>query len=122
MIPRMTEPDTEERRITTVPLAGHEFQIRELDGLQMMHLGRYAKILMRDDLTGMQKVDAADRMLRILNSSVLDESEREKLIEMEESGDVTLKDLIAFSRKFREMDEPQVAVVTRRRGRPRKSA
>ena len=127
MIPRMTEPDApEERRFTTVPLGGHDFVVRELDGLQLMHLGRYAKILVRDDVNGLDKAGAAERMLRILNSSVLDESEREKLIEMQEVGDVTLSDLISFSRKFREMDEAQAKaaapVVVRRRGRPRKSA
>ena len=121
----MTDPfadEPTERRIATVPLAGHEFQVRELDELQIMHLGRYAKILARDGVPNMDKIDASDRMLKILHSAVRDEAERDKLIELEEAGDVTLRDLISFSRAFRQQDEQAAPAVVRRRGRPRKSA
>lgn len=126
MIPVMTFPDfpeEEPRRTAVVPLGGENFTIRQLTDAQAMHLGRYAQILISDNVERDPKLQAMNRMLAILHSALVDQGQLERLIEMEEEGKVTLKELLVFDRKFREEEEAAAApVVVRRRGRPRKSA
>jgi|SRR5262245_4719431 len=118
----MTNPEgPTERRIATVTLAGHEFSIRELTDVQIMHLNRHARILARDGVASEAKSESADRMFTILHNQVSDPEQLEFLVGLEENGDVTLRDLIVFATRFAKEDSEPPAVV-RRRGRPRKSA
>ncbi len=120
MIPGMTQA---ERRTATVPLAGTDYEVKELTDAQIMHMGRYARILMRDGIATMDKLEAMDKMFEIVHSVILDQSLVEALIKQEEKGEVELTDLIAFSRVFTgNPEEAPPAVVKRPRGRPRKAA
>jgi len=125
MIPSMTQPVEDEtpRRTGTVTLAGEQFQALELVDAQLMHLGRYARILTKDDVARDLKFDAMERMLKILHSCVPDPKDKDRIIELEEEGKVSLRDMLAFARNFGagEVEAAPVTVV-RRRGRPRKSA
>lgn len=119
----MTEPIDEEpreRRVKSVPLGGELFTVTEFTETQLLHMGRYARILTRDDVAREDKFDAMDKMVNILHKCV-PESERPRLIELEENGDVSLRDMVVFARAFKEDDASQAPTV-RRRGRPRKSA
>ena len=117
----MTEPIEEAptRRIATINLAGHEFTVKELTDVQIMHLGRHARILVSDRVSNEAKMEASDRMLSILHNCV-DPEQLPFLVGLEEEGAVTLQGLTAMARAFQANDEPQPVV--RRRGRPRKSA
>jgi hypothetical protein len=122
MIPPMTEPqDRTERRTTTVPIGGHEFLIKELTDVQIMHLNRYARILAADNVAFDAKSEAMDRMFTIVHNCVMEADQLQFLIGLEENGDVTLRDLVVFAKAFTEPAAAEPTVV-RRRGRPRKSA
>lgn len=120
----MTEPIEEEpqaRRVKTVPLGGEDFTVTEFTEAQLLHLGRYAKILSRDGVSGEHKFDAMDRMFNVIHKCV-DPSQLDRLIELEEDGVINLSDLTAFAEVFRGDRNPSPTPTVRRRGRPRKSA
>jgi|KBSMisStaDraftv2_1062788.scaffolds.fasta_scaffold494423_2 hypothetical protein len=123
MIPHMTQPeDRAERRTTTVPIAGHEFLIKELTDVQVMHLNRFARILAADNVAFDAKSEAMDRMFSIVHNCVVEAEQLQFLMSLEEEGEVTLRDLVIFAKAFNEKPETAEPAVVRRRGRPRKSA
>lgn len=124
MIPAMTEPIEEEpraRRVKTVPLGGEMFTVTEFTEAQLLHMGRYARILSRDDVANEHKFDAMEKMFNVIHKCV-DASQLPRLIELEEDGVINLRDLTAFANAFRGDPDSNPAPVVRRRGRPRKSA
>lgn len=122
MIPPMTQPeDRAERRTTTVPIGGHEFLIKELTDVQVMHLNRYARILASDNVAFDAKSEAMDKMFSIVHNCVAEAEQLQFLIGLEEEGEVTLRDLVIFAKAFNEKPETTEPTVVRRRGRPRKS-
>jgi len=116
MITAMTEPTPDEagRKTQIVSVGGRSIVIRELTELQMMHLGRYANILQREDIATAVKLEAVEKMLNILHACVANEKDRELLVAAEEAGEVTLSDLVAFVKSSQAEEEPKPAV---RRGR-----
>jgi len=134
MIPRMTEPDMTQldneledyvRRTATITLAGLQLEIKELVDVQLMHLARYARILMRDGVPRGQKFEAMEQMLNILHKCVVDPQQLQELLDLEYAGEVTMKDMLVFGRHFVDQDRQAAATappaVAKRRGRPRKS-
>jgi hypothetical protein len=123
MIPSMTQPeDRAERRVAPVTIAGHEFLIKELTDVQVMHLNRFARILAADNVAFDAKSEAMDRMFSIVHSCVVEADQLQFLMGLEENGDVTLRDLVIFAKAFNEPAATAEPTVVRRRGRPRKSA
>lgn len=124
MIPVMTFPlpEDEPQRIAVVTLGGEEFKVRQLTDAQGMHLGRYAQILISDNVDRDAKLKAMSRMLAILHSALIDQGQVERLIELEEEGKVSLRDLLIFDKTFTDQESEPAPTVVRRRGRPRKSA
>lgn len=121
MLP-MTDPIDEEpreRRTEKVQLGGETFTVTEFTETQLLHMGRYARILTRDDVSRDDKFDAMDRMFTLIHKCV-PASELPRLTELEEDGVVTLRDLVAFPNAFKRSEDTAPKVV-RRRGRPRKS-
>jgi hypothetical protein len=116
----MTQPieDAPTRRTGSVLLGGTDFLVRELTETQVMHLARHARILMRTDIGADVKLESVDRMFHILHTCV-EETQLPQLIALEESGEVSLRDLTGVAKHFKD-DEAEKPVV-RRRGRPRKS-
>lgn len=115
----MTEPTNGGR---TVPVGGRDIRIKKLTDLQMLHMLRHAKILQKDGIDKEEKLESAERMFVILNSVVLDPGDRKHLTEMEETGQIELRDLLSFINQDESTPgEPDKPVVRRGRGRPRKS-
>lgn len=114
----MTEPTNGVRPVT---VAGRDIHIKKLTDLQMLHMLRHAKILQKDGIDVEQKLESADRMFAILNTVVIDPADRAYLTEMEESGEIELRDLLGFVTPGEDSAEPEAPVVRRGRGRPRKS-
>src|SRR5215510_1225060 len=111
MIPPMTSPDTPR----TVALAGHEFAVKELTDAQALHLNRYLRIFRQDTVEFEARSEAVDRVFKILHTCFIDPEQFELLTELEEAGEVELKDLVAIARP----QEASEATVVKRRGRPR---
>jgi hypothetical protein len=123
MIPLMTSPeDRPERRTKTIPIAGHQFLVKELTDTQIMHLNRYARILSGENVATDMKSEAMDRMFTIVHSCFADPEQLQFLIGLEEAGDVRLRDLTVLATANFSEEEASAPVVVRRRGRPRKSS
>lgn len=80
-----------------------------------MLLAREAKVLQRDDLPVGRKLDGIDRMFRILESAIVQVSDREFLEELMLSGELDLRELISFVTVFQDNDASEKPKV--RRGR-----
>lgn len=116
MITAMTQstPEDTGRKTQVVTVGSRTIVVRELVDLQMMHLMRYANILQRDDVAVPDKLDAMTRMLGILNSCAVNEEDRRILSDAEESGEISLADMVSFIKAFQEPEDAKPAV---RRGR-----
>lgn len=116
MIHAMTQstPEDAGRKTQVVVVGSKTIVIRELVDLQMMHLMRYANILQRDDVAVSDKLDAMTRMLNILNSCAVNDEDRAILTEAEESGEISLADMVSFVKAFQEPEDAKPVV---RRGR-----
>ena len=88
------------RETRVVPVAGRNIVVRQLTDAQMLHLMRHAKIL-SSDIENMVKLDSMDRMLKILNSVVVQESDREWLVEAQENGDLELAEMTGWVNAFK---------------------
>lgn len=115
----MTEPVTENGRPTRiVPVKGRSIVVRQLMDTQMVHLLRHSRILQKDDVAVKEKLDSVERIFTILETMIVQQEDRDYMVEMEEAGEIELKDLMAFITAF-QGDEPEKPRA--RRGRPPKS-
>lgn len=117
--PHMTEtsPDPgKETRI--VDVKGRSIVVRQLVDAQMILLAREAKILKRTDMDGIRKMDATSRIFDILETAVVQQEDRDYLIDLTVAGDLTMGDLLEFVTVFAtDPEKPKV-----RRGRPPRTA
>lgn len=114
----MTEPITDSGRQTrVVPLNGRQIVVRELVDTQMVHLMRHSRILQKSDVPNDAKMDSVDRIFKILKTMVVQPEDQAYLVDKEEAGEISLRDLMAFINAFKDEDrEPEKPKV--RRGRP----
>lgn len=111
----MTEP-IKERETRIVPINGRSIVIRQLRDTQLVHLMRHSRILQKDDVPIPAKLDSVERMFTILKSMVVQPSDDVYLTELEEAGEIELKDLMGFITAFDGPEQPEKPKV--RRGRP----
>lgn len=110
----MTAPDPG-RQTQVVLVRDRNVVVRKLIDTQMLLLAREAKILQRDDVSVDRKMEGIDRMFRILESAVVQPSDREFLEELMLAGELDLRELLTFVTVFgadEVEDKPKV-----RRGR-----
>lgn len=107
----MTDDGARDTRV--IDVKGRPVVVRNLTDVQMALLMRYSRILQSDSVQIPQKLEAADKMFVILDSLVTP-ADREYVTGLQESGDLELKDLVAWIKMFQE-EQPQKAQV--RRGR-----
>lgn len=98
--------DGRETRI--VPVGGRNIVVRQLTETQMLHLMRHSKILSSSEVDVELKLDSMDRMLKILNSVAVQDSDREWLVEAQESGEVDLKSMMGWVNAFQAEEKPTV--------------
>lgn len=106
MIPTMTEDQGRETRV--VPVAGRNIVVRKLTDTQMLHLMRHAKILSSDAVENTIKLTSMDRMLVILNSVVVQETDKTWLEEAQESGEVDIQEMVGWVNAFNSEAKPAV--------------
>jgi hypothetical protein len=102
----MTEDTGRETRV--VPVAGRSIVVRMLTDTQMLHLMRHAKILSSDSVETAGKLESMDRMLTILNSVVVQETDKAWLVKAQESGEVDIKDMVGWVNAFKAENKPIV--------------
>lgn len=106
----MTDPGTDTR---VVPIGDRSIVVRQLKDVQLTLLAREAKQIQKADNDGSRRVDAAARMFDILESAVVQDSDRDYLLDEITAGKLELKDLLNFISAFTDEEKPKV-----RRGRP----
>jgi hypothetical protein len=110
----MTTPDPG-RETRVVDVRGRSVVVRKIIDTQMMLLAREAKVLQRDDVTPERQLTAVDRMFRILESAIVQPSDREFLEDLMLDGELDLRELTSFVTIF--SDEGDAAKPKVRRGR-----
>jgi hypothetical protein len=72
-----------------------------LTDTQMLHLMRHAKILSSDAVENENKIESMERMLTILNSVVVQDTDKAWLVQAQESGEVEIQDMVGWVNAFR---------------------
>lgn len=111
----MTQPDSG-RETRVVSVKGRNVVVRQLLDAQLLLLGREARLAAKEDVDQARRFTAVARIFDILESAVVQETDREYLLDLTVAGDLELNDLMGFISVFTADEEkPKV-----RRGRPPK--
>ncbi len=105
------DPGTDTR---VVPISGRSIVVRHLKDAQLALMAREAKQVQRNDVDDSRRLDAGARLFDILESAVVQDGDRDFVLDEITAGRVELKDLLEFITAFSEEERPKV-----RRGRPR---
>jgi hypothetical protein len=97
-----------------VPIGDRQIVVRQLIDAQYVLLGREAKVVGDANSDGERKLKAVSRIMDLLESAVVQEEDREYLIDLNIKGGLTLSMLLTFVTIFSSDEKPAV-----RRGRPR---
>lgn len=109
----MTDPGTDTR---IVPINGCSIVVRKINDAQIALMARETKQAQRSDIDNSRRMAAVARMFDILESAVVQDSDREFLLDGIVAGKVEMKDLLSFVSAFSEDQEEEKPKV--RRGRP----
>ncbi len=109
----MTNPEDPGKETRIVPIQGRNIVVRQLNDAQYLLLGRDARLASREDTEGAKRLAAIGRIFDILESAVVQEEDREYLLDLTVKGNLELKDMMPFITAFAdEESKPKV-----RRGR-----
>lgn len=95
---------------------GRNVVVREMTDIQMALMLRCSKILQSPNVEMEKKLDTVDMMFAILDSIVVQASDREWVKEQQVAGDIELKDMTGWISGF-QTDEQKPATVRRSRAR-----
>lgn len=101
----MTTPDDTGRETRIVDVRGRNIVVRKIIDTQMMLLAREAKVLQRDDVSSDRQLTAVDRMFRILESAIVQPSDKEFLEDLMLDGELDLRELTSFVTIFSGEDD-----------------
>lgn len=107
------------RETRLIEIKGRQVVVRQLRDAQMVLLLREAQMLQRDSVPTERKLLSITRLMDVLESAVVQESDRDYLTELNIAGDLELHDLLGVVRAFGKEEEKAKPAV--RRGRPRKA-
>lgn len=112
MIPAMTNPDPgKETRL--VDIGGRNIVVRELVDAQLMLLGREARLAMNQATDNERRLVAVSRIFDMLESVIVQDEDREYILDLTVKGKMTLGAMLGFISAFQDEEEkPRV-----RRGR-----
>jgi hypothetical protein len=109
----MTTPEDPGKETRLVPVRDRNIVVRQLIDTQLFLLSREARLASREDTDPQRRMVAIARIFDILESAVVQEEDREYLMDLTVSGDLELKDLLGFITAFTDdQEKPRV-----RRGR-----
>lgn len=103
----------------TVTILDREIQIKEFKDSQIMLMVSEAKTVIRKTVDIDRRMDGVDRMMRLLDSVVVDPDDKEWIVEKNIAGELSMADLTGFISAFNE-DSAEITPRAVRRGRPRK--
>lgn len=107
----MTTPDPgKETRL--VDVKGRNVVVRQLLDAQLLLLAREARLAQRDDTDSQRRLVAVGRIFDLLESAVVQQEDRDYLMDLTVAGELNMVDLTGFVTVFTEEEKPKV-----RRGR-----
>lgn len=113
----MTEPNQGETR--TINLKGQDIEVRRLRDTQLLLLTREAKVVTRAGADKERVLEAASRLMDVLESAIISPEDKDYFIGLNVRGEVELSDLMQVLTVFSEGPAETKPAV--RRGRPRKA-
>jgi hypothetical protein len=114
----MTAPDPG-RDTRLVDVKGRNVVVRQLNDAQLLLLAREARLAEREGTDNQRRLMAVGRIFDLLESAVVQDEDREYLMDLTVAGDLSVGDLMGFVTAFRDEGEEKPKV---RRGRPPKRA
>lgn len=113
MIRHMTSPDSgAETRV--VDVRGRNIVVRELLDAQLLLLAREARLAQNPDTEPQRRLAAVGRIFDMLESAVVQESDRDYLLDLVVQRNLALSDMTSFVSAFGDTQEQKPRV---RRGR-----
>lgn len=116
----MTESEDTGRPTRVIELGGRQIVVRQLKDTQLMLMAKEAQLITRKDIPNQRKLVGVTRLMEILESAIVQESDRDHVTDMNVAGKLELSDLLGVLTSFGEEKVDEKPVV--RRGRPRKTA
>jgi len=106
--------------VPTVDVKGRDVAVQQLNDAQLLLLAREARLAQREGTDKQRRLEAVGRIFDLLESAVIQDEDREYLMDLTVKGKLTLGDLTGFITAFTEDEEEEKPKV--RRGRPPKRA
>lgn len=114
MIPAMTNPPDPGKETRIVDVRGKSVVVKMLLDAQLLLLAREARLAQSQDTESNRRMIAISRIFDILETAIVQESDREYCLNLAIKGELSLGDMLGFINAFSDEDEkPKV-----RRGRP----
>lgn len=111
------ESPQEPREKRNVELRGRMVAVQDLVDAQMMLLAREAKVLRDKNSSNDRKMSSVGRMFTVLESALVEPDDRDYMNDLIATGDLDLRELVAFVTAF-ETDAVAEVKPKVRRGRP----
>jgi hypothetical protein len=115
----MTQPtpasEDKGRETRIVDVKGRSIVVRQLLDAQMLFMAREGEVLQDPDVPIARKMKGMRRLFDALESQVVQDEDREYLMDLISTGNLELKDLMSFVSAFVDQDEVEKPKV--RRGR-----
>jgi hypothetical protein len=105
----------------TVDVKGRDVAVQRLNDAQLLLLAREARLAQRDSTERQRRLEAIGRIFDLLESAVIEDADREYLMDLTVKGKLDLGDLTGFISTFTQEDEEEEKPKVRR-GRPPKRA
>lgn len=114
----MTSPNDSGNDTRVVEVRGRSIVVRDLKDAQFMLMAREARLAQKEDIDPQRRMSSVARIFDILESAIVQEVDREYVLDLAVKGELSLGDMIGFINAFdRDDEKPKV-----RRGRPAKRA
>lgn len=98
----MTAPEDPGKDTRIVDVRGRNIVVRQLTDAQLLLLGREARLSAKEDTDPNRRLAGVARIFDILESQIIQDEDREYLMDLTVSGQLELKDMMGFISVFGE--------------------
>jgi hypothetical protein len=110
----MTTPEDPGKETRILDVKGRNVVVRRLTDAQLILLGREARLASKDETDPHRRLSGIGRIFDILESAVVQEEDRDYLMDLTVSGDLELKDLMEVITAFDDSQEEKKTTKVRR--------
>jgi hypothetical protein len=118
MIPAMTAPLDPGKETRIVDVHGRNIVVRALNDAQLLLIAREARLAQIPETTPERRLVAVSRIFDILENAIVQDADKEYLMDLTVQGTLTLTDMTGFISAFGDAEEDEKPRA--RRGRPAK--